>query len=192
MPQKVVSVNTPAKATKAHWTILFLPNFLARMIHRHIEQQRDYGHQREQHEGHAGVQLHQHGDVKRQAGLEHGEGHPVQHVAGDELLELVVGKGLAQGLEHFALAGGGVGVFVLVDGKCRHLHAYYGQRREYAYGRAVASRIAQRGFKKSRHVGHQVGDGGAKEEGYRNEGGEVHAGVCVRPSSGIRALNGVQ
>jgi hypothetical protein len=29
----------------------------------------------------------------------------------------MVGKGLAQGLEHLALAGGGVGVFVLVDGE---------------------------------------------------------------------------
>jgi hypothetical protein len=29
MPQKVVRANTAANATNAHWTIFFLPNFLA-------------------------------------------------------------------------------------------------------------------------------------------------------------------
>jgi hypothetical protein len=75
---------------------------------------------------------HQHGDIERQARLEHGEGDPVQHVAGDELFELMVGEGLAQGLEHLALAGGGVGVLVLVDGEGRHLHAHHGQTAKMA------------------------------------------------------------
>ena len=169
---------------------LLLADLLGEDVHGGVEEQADARHAGEQHEVPGLVEPHEGGHVEGHAGLEHGDGDPVEDVGDLEDLERLVLEGLLDGLDHVHGGGLGLGVDVLVDREGGDEHEHDGDGGEDGDRHAVGVRDAQRRLEEARDGGHEIGERGAEEEGDGDVGREVDADLLRAAELGDERVEG--